>query len=60
MCSGGCGGGAAKALDTQRRAEAVETVFVNHYPDGSSEDTTGEANARARQRTKGGTYRVKG
>jgi hypothetical protein len=47
-------------LDTQRRAEAAEAVFVNHYPDGKSEETTGEANARARQRAKGGTYRVKG
>jgi hypothetical protein len=60
MCSGGCGGGAQKALDAQRAAEVVETVYVNHYPDGRWEETTGEANARARQRTYGGTYRVKG
>lgn len=60
MCAGGCGGGAQKALDAQRAVPVAESVFVNHYPDGSSEETTGEANARARQRTKGGTYRVKG
>ena len=60
MCAGGCGGGAAKALATQRAAEVQETVFVNHYPDGTSEETTGEGNARGRQRAKGGTYRVKG
>jgi hypothetical protein len=60
MCAGGCGGGAAKALDAQRAVTVAEAVFVNHYPNGESEETTGEGNARARQRTKGGTYRVKG
>lgn len=60
MCAGGCGGGAAKALAAQRAVPVAESVYVNHYPDGTSETTTGEANARARQRAKGGTYRVKG
>lgn len=60
MCAGGCGGGAAKNLDAQRAVPVAEKVFVNHYPDGSAEDTPGEANARARQRAKGGTYRLKG
>lgn len=60
MCAGGCGGQAAKNLAAQRNEPVAEAVFVNHYPDGTSEETTGEGNARARQRTKGGTYRVKG
>lgn len=55
-----CGGGAAKALAAQRTAErAPEQEFVNYYPDGSNETTIGEANAQARQRARGGTYRLK-
>lgn len=57
---GGCCGQTAQNLDAQRAVPVAEAVFVNHYPDGTSEETTGEANARARQRTKGGTYRMKG
>lgn len=60
MCAGGCGGGAAKNLAAQRKEPVAETVFINYYPDGSTEETPGEGNARARQRAKGGTYRAKG
>lgn len=55
-----CGQSAASSLAAQRATEkAPEQEYVNYYPDGSNEVTTGEANAQARQRAKGGTYRLK-
>lgn len=54
-----CGQSAASSLAAQRNEPEPEQVYVNYYPDGSTEDTKGEANARARQREKGGTYRLK-
>jgi sugar (pentulose or hexulose) kinase len=56
---GCCGGGAAKAMAAQRGEPEPEKVYVNYYPDGSTEETPGEANAQARQRARGGTYRLK-
>lgn len=58
MCSTCGGGSAAQDLSAQREPQP-EQVFVNHYPDGTTEETYGQVNAEARQRKRGGVYRLK-